>query len=131
MQYIAGGSLRRSLDSGRTFRVEEVADLAVPILRALDYAHRSGIVHRDIKPDNILLDEAGKPYLVDFGIATIESVNITRTRTTSATPAYMSPEQVLECKVDARSDIFSLGVDPLRDAGRQAAVPGREHPPPC
>jgi|GEM_PF-1563482 len=110
MQYIAGQSLRKCLDGGRTFSAEEVAALAVPICQALDYAHRSGVVHRDIKPDNILLDEDGKPYLVDFGIATIESVDVTKTSTVLATPAYQSPEQVLGESIDFHSDIFSLGI---------------------
>lgn len=110
MQYIAGQSLRKRLDAGRAFSAEEAADLAVPICQALDYAHRSGVVHRDIKPDNILLDGDGKPYLVDFGIATVESVDVTKTSTVMATPAYQSPEQVLGEPIDARSDIFSFGI---------------------
>ncbi len=110
MQFIPGMSLRKAIEEGQKFSLEQIVDLVAQVCRALDYAHQNGIVHRDIKPDNILLDEAGVPHVVDFGIATIESVNVTRTRTTSATPAYMSPEQVLEETVDPRSDIFSLGV---------------------
>jgi serine/threonine protein kinase/tetratricopeptide (TPR) repeat protein len=110
MQFIAGKSLRKVLEPGKKFTAEEAVDLLLPICQALDYAHRNGIVHRDIKPDNILIDESGRPVLVDFGIATMESVNVTRTRLTSATPAYMSPEQILEGEVDQRTDIFSLGI---------------------
>jgi serine/threonine protein kinase/tetratricopeptide (TPR) repeat protein len=110
MQYIAGRSLRKALEAGVRYTPEETVRLATPILKALDYAHRQGIVHRDIKPDNILIDKEGRPFLVDFGIATIESVNTTRTRMTSATPAYMSPEQILEGEVDHRTDLFSLGI---------------------
>ncbi|MBM3294282.1 MAG: tetratricopeptide repeat protein [Candidatus Aminicenantes bacterium] len=110
MRYIPGKSLRKVLESGKTFTAGEAADLLLPLCQALDYAHRNGIVHRDIKPENILLDDAGRPILVDFGIATIETVNVTRTRMTSATPAYISPEQILEGEVDHRTDIFSLGI---------------------
>lgn len=111
MQFIPGRSLRKRIESGKLYGPEEAAALIVPLCRALDYAHRAGIVHRDIKPDNILLDGDGVPHLVDFGIATVESINITRTRSsTSATPAYMSPEQILEGPVDFRTDIFSLGI---------------------
>jgi tetratricopeptide (TPR) repeat protein/predicted Ser/Thr protein kinase len=110
MQYVSGKSLRKVLEPGKRFTAEEAVDLLLPICQALDYAHRQGIVHRDIKPDNILIDESGRPYLVDFGIATIGSAGATRTRMTSATPAYMSPEQIVEGEVDLRSDIFSLGI---------------------
>lgn len=111
MQFIPGRSLRKRIESGKLYSAEEAADLLLPLCLALDYAHRAGIVHRDIKPDNILLDKDGGPHLVDFGIATVESINITRTRSnTSATPAYMSPEQILEAPVDFRTDIFSLGI---------------------
>jgi tetratricopeptide (TPR) repeat protein/tRNA A-37 threonylcarbamoyl transferase component Bud32 len=110
MQFIPGRSLRKTIEAGVRYAPEEIVRLAIPILQALDYAHRQGIVHRDIKPDNILIDKEGRPFLVDFGIATIESVNTTRTRMTSATPAYMSPEQILEGEVDRRTDLFSLGI---------------------
>jgi len=110
MQFVPGKSLRKTLEPGKRFSAEEAVDLILPLCHALDYAHKNGIVHRDIKPDNILLDAAGRPVLVDFGIATIESVSVTRTRMTSATPAYMSPEQILEGEVDLRTDIFSLGI---------------------
>ncbi|MBM3312366.1 MAG: tetratricopeptide repeat protein, partial [Candidatus Aminicenantes bacterium] len=110
MQYVPGKSLRQGLEPGKKYSAEEAVDLVLPLCQALEYAHQNGIVHRDIKPDNILLDAAGRPVLVDFGIATIESVSVTRTRMTSATPAYMSPEQILEGNVDHRTDIFSLGI---------------------
>ena len=111
MQFILGRSLRKRIESGKLYGAEEAAELLIPVCRALDFAHRAGIVHRDIKPDNILLDEDGGPHLVDFGIATVESIHITRTRSNmSATPAYMSPEQILEAPVDSRTDLFSLGI---------------------
>ena len=110
MQYIPGRSLRKTLESGKRFSPAEAVRFVLPLLGALGYAHRQGIVHRDVKPDNILIDSEGRPVLVDFGIATIESANITKTRMTSATPAYMSPELICEGEVDHRTDLFSLGI---------------------
>jgi len=79
------------------------------LCKALDYAHDNGIIHRDIKPANILLDKEGKPFIVDFGVARLETSTLTEAETTLGTPSYMSPEQVMGNKVDRRSDIFSLG----------------------
>jgi serine/threonine protein kinase/tetratricopeptide (TPR) repeat protein len=111
MQFIEGQSLRRMIEAGRTFTLEEVIRIITGVCSALDYAHRTGIVHRDIKPDNVLLDEEGRPYVADFGIARIESAARTQqTAQTTATPSYMSPEQVKGGRIDRRSDIFSLGV---------------------
>jgi serine/threonine protein kinase/tetratricopeptide (TPR) repeat protein len=111
MQHIEGQSLRKMIEEGRAFTLEEVIRIITGVCSALDYAHRQGIVHRDIKPDNILLDKENRPYVADFGIARIESAARTQQTTqTTATPSYMSPEQVKGAKIDRRSDIFSLGV---------------------
>jgi len=110
MQYIEGHSLQKTLSSGQKIPVEKAVFLLTQICSALSYAHERGIIHRDIKPANILLDKEGKPYLVDFGIARIETSTITQTGRTVGTPSYMSPEQVMGQKVDKCSDIFSLGV---------------------
>ena len=92
----------------------EAAALCHSIALALDYAHTKGIVHRDLKPANILIDNAGKPYLVDFGLARREAGETTATVDGQilGTPAYMSPEQARgeSHQADARSDIYSLGV---------------------
>lgn len=88
------------------------ARLMAEIADALDYAHRHGIIHRDVKPHNILVDRTGRPFLVDFGLAQAEgAMGITKTGEVFGTPTYMSPEQVAGslAKIDHRTDIYSLG----------------------
>lgn len=110
MQYIEGQSLAKMLASRKKFSTLEFVKLFCQLCDALDYAHRNGIIHRDIKPANILIDKKGKPFIVDFGVARVETSTITQTGTTIGTPSYMSPEQVRGQKIDKRSDIFSLGI---------------------
>jgi serine/threonine protein kinase len=109
MQLIEGQSLQKMISSSEKFSTPEVIDLMCQICSALDYAHKNGIVHRDIKPGNILLDKERKPYICDFGVARVETSTLTQAGTAVGTPSYMSPEQVVGKKVDKRSDIFSLG----------------------
>ena len=113
MDLVEGSSLARRIDE--TFPgPKEIARIGALVASALQCAHEAGIVHRDVKPSNILLDERGKPYLSDFGLALDSShgsVQLTRTGATLGTPPYMPPEQVRggKGKVDARSDVYSLG----------------------
>jgi len=107
--FIEGGNLADRLKAGLP-TWQETARLIADVAEILDYAHGQGFIHRDIKPANILLDQTGKPYLTDFGIAaTKEELHAARGQSIG-TLAYMSPEQVLGQPVDARADIYALGV---------------------
>jgi len=109
MQYIEGPSLQRLIAHGEKFTVPEVTKLMEQVCSGLDFAHQHGIVHRDIKPGNILLDKNRRPYICDFGVARVDTSTLTQSGTAVGTPSYMSPEQVMGKKVDKRSDIFSVG----------------------
>ena len=110
MQCVDGESLKQAISAGKKFSPVEVVDLMTCLCDALELAHQNKIVHRDIKPGNILLDKQGRPYLVDFGVARMEMSTMTQSGTIVGTPSYMSPEQIQGIRVDARADIFSLGV---------------------
>ena len=114
MGYITGESLAARLKRQKRLEAEDARTLLVHISDALDYAHRQGVVHRDIKPDNILIDEAsGFPMLTDFGIAkaTLTDTQLTTTGQMMGTPDYMSPEQVSgNSEVGPASDLYSLGI---------------------
>ena len=109
MRFLKGGSLSDALDEG-PMDATRVSQLIDQIAAALTIAHRHGVVHRDIKPGNILLDEEGNAYLADFGIAKVTDEGDEEEDTISGSPAYMAPEQILSEPVTAQSDIYSLGV---------------------
>ncbi len=110
-EYLPGGSLKQEL--GKPMPWAEAAKLLTPIARALEYAHSQRILHRDVKPANILLSPSGLPVLADFGIAKLlegeETTELTRADVGIGTPDYMAPEQG-KGKADHRSDVYSLGV---------------------
>lgn len=112
MAYVNGPTLEQILNSDHPLSGTATLDILRQSASALDYAHSRGVVHRDIKPGNIMRDEDGTIKITDFGIARITSSagNTTETRTVSGTPNYMSPEQVQGLPTDGRSDQFSLAV---------------------
>jgi len=111
MPYYAGGSLADMLSRRKTLAGGTAAAIASQVACALDFAHRHGVVHRDIKPDNILFDEDGNVALTDFGIATARfHGRLTANGRAMGTPHYMSPEQAMGKLVDGRSDLYAVGL---------------------
>ncbi|MGE5144136.1 MAG: serine/threonine-protein kinase [Acidobacteriota bacterium] len=115
MPYVPGESLRSALHRERRLAPDYTARLACEILEALGYAHSQGLVHRDIKPDNIVLSPEGGAVLVDFGIARAiaqsEGDRVTRSGFVVGTEEYMSPEQATGADdIDGRTDLYSLGI---------------------
>jgi serine/threonine protein kinase len=109
MRYMTGGSLTNQIERG-IFSLQDAARIVEKLASALAYAHKKGVVHRDLKPDNILFDSNGDPYISDFGVASFSSGTTDLTGNAAiGTPAYMSPEQAQGDKVDGRSDIYGLG----------------------
>lgn len=113
MDFISGGTLEKRL-KGIPVPCIEALRFLLPVVYALGYAHKQGVIHRDVKPANILMDTDKRPVLSDFGIAKVlmgENVKpVTRTGVGLGTPDYMAPEQGLGREVDGRADIYSLGV---------------------
>jgi len=110
MEYVEGRELKDYFDRQERFPLPEIARIMGELLAALGHAHSHGIVHRDIKPANIFVLASGQVKVGDFGIARIESSNLTQAGSVLGTPAYMSPEQFMGQMVDGRSDLFSAGV---------------------
>jgi serine/threonine-protein kinase len=110
LEYVAGESLNRVLGREKKLPLPQALQLAEEIAEALDYAHTQGVVHRDIKPGNILVTEDGHAKIADFGIAKLNLAHFTLPGRVMGTPAYMAPEQLTGEGVDGRSDLFSLGV---------------------
>ncbi len=110
MEFVSGRSLKESFEQHARFAVPRIVGIMSQLLEALDYSHRHGVVHRDIKPANVMILDDGTVKVADFGIARIESSNLTQTGMILGTPSYMSPEQFMGQIVDGRSDLFSAGV---------------------
>jgi len=110
LEYVAGESLSRVLAREKKLPVDQALKLAEEIADALDYAHAQGVIHRDVKPANILITQEGHAKIADFGIAKLNLAHFTIPGRVLGTPAYMAPEQLSGEAVDGRSDLFSLGV---------------------
>ncbi len=114
LEFVRGKSLRDRINQG-TLPMPQTFAVMHGVLQALDYAHKHAIVHRDMKPENVLMSEEGDVKVADFGIARLTDDSgagstATKTGTTVGTPQYMSPEQVSSSKVDGRSDLYSAGI---------------------
>ena len=114
LEFVRGKSLRDRINQG-TLPLPQTFAVMHGVLQALDYAHKHAIVHRDMKPENVLMSDEGDVKVADFGIARLTDDSgagstATKTGTTVGTPQYMSPEQVASSKVDGRSDLYSAGI---------------------
>ncbi|WP_436756991.1 Stk1 family PASTA domain-containing Ser/Thr kinase [Streptosporangium sp. V21-05] len=111
MEYVPGRTLRDVLRARGRLPAREALEVMIPVLAALGAAHQSGLIHRDVKPENVLLADDGRVKVVDFGLArAIEASNQTRTGVMIGTIGYMSPEQVTSGGADARSDVYAAGI---------------------
>ncbi len=110
MEYIKGRELKEYFEAHERFATADAVRILTQILSALGYSHRLGVIHRDIKPANIIILPDGSVKVADFGIAHIESSELTQVGAVLGTPSYMSPEQIQGLPIDGRSDLFSVGV---------------------
>ncbi len=110
MEYVDGVTLKDMFDRQEPIDRARAISIVLQILDALSYAHKKGVIHRDIKPSNIMIDAEGQVKITDFGIARLDTTDLTRTGMVLGSPGYMSPEQFMGRKVDTRTDIFSVAV---------------------
>src|ERR1700689_563282 len=111
MEYIEGEDLQGLLRRKKKLEPAEAATIMAQVCRALEAAHSEGVIHRDLKPQNIMLDKTGRVYVMDFGIArSLVTKGMTQTGALIGTPDYMSPEQAKGLTLDVRSDLFTVGI---------------------
>jgi serine/threonine-protein kinase len=110
MEFVQGNSLREYFNRGTRFETRDVVSVTAQLLDGLAYAHEQGVWHRDIKPANLIIMTSGRLKIADFGIARIDSSNLTQIGAVMGTPGYMAPEQYSGTDVDWRADIFAAGV---------------------
>ena len=126
-EYVEGETLKERIRRNGRLPITEAVAYAIEIARALGAAHARHIVHRDVKPQNVLIDEEGSAKVTDFGIArTLDEEGLTADGRVLGTTDYVSPEQALGRPVTGQSDLYSLGRRALRDAHRRGPVQGRE-----
>jgi serine/threonine-protein kinase len=124
MEFAAGNSLKSVLDERHRLPPAEAVAILEQVLAGLAYSHARGVVHRDIKPGNIIITGGGQVKIADFGIARVESSSMTSVGTIMGTPAYMPPEQFRGEPVDARSDLYAAGVMAFQLLGGQRPYEG-------
>src|SRR5262245_9988234 len=112
MEYVNAGTLENVIKAGTLLPVRQVGEIMAQLLFALDHAHSKGVIHRDVKPANVLCPSAASIKVADFGVARLDALNMTRTGDLGmiGTPNYMAPERFLGRPADVRADLFSAGV---------------------
>jgi TonB family protein len=125
MEFLEGQSLSSRLKSGAALKLREIAGLVQSVAEAIDHAHRHRIVHRDIKPANIMLLDDGSVKVLDFGVARLDSSNLTAVGSVVGSVRYMAPEQMMGEKVDGRADVFSLAAVAYELLTTRAPFPGK------
>ena len=126
MEYVEGKAVIEDIEAPESIPRDRVIEIVRQVADALDYAHRFGIVHRDIKPGNLIADAHGRVKVTDFGIARLPGSELTEVNTVLGSPSYMSPEQILGRPIDGRSDIFSLGVVLYYMLTKEKPFPGED-----
>jgi serine/threonine protein kinase len=110
MELVNGKTMYQHLQNNAQFGLREIGEIVRQLLDGLGYAHSQGVIHRDIKPSNILINDDGRIKISDFGIARLDTSTLTMVGEIMGSPSYMSPEQIIGTDIDARTDIFSVGV---------------------
>src|SRR4051812_21193424 len=110
MEYLEGRSLKQVLQEEGPLAPERAIDIVIQILRAARFAHQRGVIHRDIKPHNVIIDEEGRAKVTDFGIARAGASDMTETGSIMGTAQYLSPEQAQGHAVSAQSDLYAIGI---------------------
>ena len=128
LEHLKGRTLSELTSGGRALPWAEALRITARVAEALHHAHSHGVVHRDVKPANIMVLESGQPRIMDFGIAKVDSAGLTSSGQFWGTPRYMSPEQALGKPVDARADLFALGAVLYNLLTGRAAFDAKEVP---
>ena len=122
MEYLEGRTLKRLIREEAPLETSRAIDLTIQMLKAARFAHRRGVIHRDLKPHNVIVDDNDHVKVTDFGIARAGASDMTETGSIMGTAQYLSPEQAQGHAVSAPSDLYSIGDRALRDADRTGSV---------